>query len=81
MKNSCSIHDNSCLTKKDKTMKKIYQSPETLLMTIATQQMIAASELIKDNQQDLNEAPTTNETSGNLSRRSVWDDEEEEEEW
>jgi len=62
-------------------MKKIYQSPETLLMTIATQQMIAASELIKDNQQDLNEAPTTNETSGNLSRRSVWDDEEEEEEW
>ena len=62
-------------------MKKIYQSPETLLMTIATQQMIAASELIKDNQQNLNEAPTTNETSGNLSRRSVWDDEEEEEEW
>lgn len=62
-------------------MKKIYQSPETLLMTIATQQMIAASELIKDNQQNLNEAPETTETSGNLSRRSVWDDEEEEEEW
>ncbi|MBQ7510032.1 MAG: hypothetical protein IJT53_03910 [Prevotella sp.] len=62
-------------------MKKIYQSPETLLMTIATQQMIAASELIKDNQQDLSNAPETTETSGNLSRRSVWDDEEEEEEW
>ena len=50
-------------------------------MTIATQQMIAASELIKDNQQDLSNAPETTETSGNLSRRSVWDDEEEEEEW
>ena len=62
-------------------MKKTYQSPETLLMAIATQQMIAASELIKDNQQDLSNAPETTETSGNLSRRSVWDDEEEEEEW
>ena len=62
-------------------MKKIYQSPETLLMTIATQQMIAASELSIDNQQDRSNAPETTETSGNLSRRSVWDDEEEEEEW
>jgi len=61
-------------------MKKIYQSPETLLMTIATQQMIAASELIKDNQQDLSNAPETTETSGNLSRRNVWDDEADEEE-
>ncbi|MBQ7509297.1 MAG: hypothetical protein IJT53_00050 [Prevotella sp.] len=61
-------------------MKKTYQSPETLLMAIATQQMIAASELIKDNQQDLSNAPETTETSGNLSRRNVWDDEADEEE-
>ena len=61
-------------------MKKTYQSPETLLMAIATQQMIAAYELIKDNQQDLSNAPETTETSGNLSRRNVWDDEADEEE-
>ncbi len=62
-------------------MKTTYQKPETLLMEIATQQMIAASDLIKNNQQDLENAPTTGETSGNLSRhRTVWDDEEELEE-
>ena len=62
-------------------MKKTYQIPETLLVAIAAQQMIAASELIKDNQQDLENAPGTDATSGNLSRRrTVWDDEEEEQE-
>lgn len=62
-------------------MKKTYQSPETLLVAIATQQMIAASDLIKNDQQDLGSAPETTETSGNLSRRrSVWDDEEDFEE-
>ena len=61
-------------------MKTTYQKPETLLMEIATQQMIAASDLIKNNQQDLENAPNTSEKSGNLSRRTVWDDEEELEE-
>jgi len=50
-------------------------------MEVATQQMMAGSDLIKNNQQDLENAPNTSETSGNLSRhRTVWDDEEELEE-
>lgn len=62
-------------------MKKTYQTPSTIVAEIELQQMVAASELIKNNAQDLSNAPETTETSGNLSRRrTVWDDDEEEEE-
>jgi len=62
-------------------MKAIYQQPTTDIYLVATTQMIAASDLIKNNSQNLGEAPTTDATSGNLSRRrSLWDEEEEEDE-
>ena len=62
-------------------MKKIYVMPLTATTTIELQQMIAASDLLKSKgdgslQQDFSEPQTTTETSGNLSRRNVWDDEE-----
>ena len=68
-------------------MKKIYQNPNTDIITISVAQMIAASDggLLgngdKPNDLDLTNTGETTATSGNLSRRSVWDDEEEEEEW
>ena len=65
-------------------MKKIYVMPLTATTTIELQQMIAASDLLKSKgdgfEQDLSTSPTTDAPSGNLSRRNVWDDEEEEEE-
>jgi len=61
-------------------MKKSYQSPAATNVFVELHNMIAASDLIKDNQQDLTEAPTTDKTSGNLSRRGVWEDEELDEE-
>ena len=63
-------------------MKKIYQNPKTDIVTISVAQMIATSNsgLLgtgdKPNDLDLNNAGETNEISGNLSRRSVWDDED-----
>ncbi len=61
-------------------MKAIYQSPKTDVLSISLTHMIAVSSPEKG--QNLNEAPITEETSGNLSRRrDVWDDEEEEEEF
>ena len=68
-------------------MKKIYQNPNTDIITISIAQMIAASNgaLLGDDPTsepiDLSAAGETNATSGNLSRRSVWDDEDEEEEY
>ena len=67
-------------------MKAIYQKPETLITRISTMQMIAASpygENFKPESEsvDLGDLQGTNETSGNLSRRTVWDDEEEEEDF
>ena len=70
--------------KKDKTMKKIYQNPKTDIVTISVAQMIATSSNNygqPEQGQDLNTVETTEATSGNLSRRSVWDDEDEEEEY
>ena len=60
-------------------MKKIYQAPNTDIVFVATQPMMAMSDPEKGYNPD--EAPETEETSGNLSRRySAWDDEELEEE-
>ena len=58
-------------------MKATYQQPMTELLGMISTEMIAASLLTPvEEGQDLNEAPTTDETSGNLSRYSVWDDED-----
>ena len=67
-------------------MKKTYQHPTTDVVLVSLSQMIAASQeggLLKEedgklNDLDLNDIADTEATSGNLSRRSVWDDEEEE---
>lgn len=62
-------------------MKAIYQSPKTDIISISLQYMIALSNL--EQGQDLGDAPETDETEGNLSRRhrrSVWDEWEDEEE-
>ena len=62
-------------------MKRIYQNPETQVVTISVEQIIAASPVSPEGNKDLNNAPETTETSGNLSRRrDIWADEEEEEE-
>ena len=67
-------------------MKATYQNPKTDIITISVAQMIAASNggLLGNgdnpNDLDLSTAGTTEEVSGNLSRRTVWDDEEEKEE-
>jgi len=54
-------------------MKKIYQTPNTIVVTIQTKKIMAGSDL-----QYYGEPYTTSETSGNLSRRgsSVWDDDD-----
>ncbi|MBQ7510248.1 MAG: hypothetical protein IJT53_05020 [Prevotella sp.] len=65
-------------------MKKTYQNPKTDIVTISVAQMIATSSNNygqPEQGQDLNTVETTEATSGNLSRRSVWDDEDEEEEY
>jgi len=66
-------------------MKKTYKNPKTDIVTISVAKMIAASaslpEKVEDGQ-NLEEAPETDATSGNLSRRhDIWADEEEEEEY
>lgn len=62
-------------------MKRIYQTPETELVTISVEQMIAISGPVEDGFKTTDPVPTTDETSGNLSRRrDIWADEEEEEE-
>ncbi len=61
-------------------MKAIYQNPTTEIITITVAQMIAISQFgdLVENGEDLGDAPTTDQTSGNLSRRrTVWDEEEE----
>ncbi len=62
---------------------KTYQKPVTELIKISVESIMKLGSSIEKNGQDLGDAPTTTETSGNLSRRSVWDDEEylEEEEY
>lgn len=59
-------------------MKLTYQRPETNLIIVSTMRMIAGSQV--EDGFDPTTPETTDETSGNLSRRhNVWDDEEEEE--
>ncbi len=66
-------------------MKAIYQKPTTGVYTIATTELMAGSLLQQQTdgtiKQELDENTTTDKKSGNLSRRSVWDDEEEEEDF
>jgi hypothetical protein len=58
-------------------MKKIYENPTTDIISMSVSELMAASLGNGDNPNniDLGQAGTTNATSGNLSRRSVWDDE------
>ena len=60
-------------------MKAIYQKPSTEFMSTTMSQLMAASlpEKVEDGFNP-NDTPTTDATSGNLSRRKVWDDEDEE---
>ena len=62
-------------------MKAIYQKPNTELFNVTVAQMIAASlpEKVEDGFNQ-NDAPTTEATSGNLSRKDLWEDEYEDEE-
>lgn len=62
-------------------MKKIYVQPSLVITKIHTQSMIATSLLHKDGgssetfeQNDF--TGTTDETGGNLSRHSIWDEDE-----
>ena len=58
-------------------MKAIYQKPETDMILVATQQLMAGSMGPVEDDTNLNDAPVTTATSGNLSRgRSIWDDED-----
>ena len=68
----CSIHGNLCLNKKRKTMKKIYQNPETKIVKIQTANMIAVSNINTYGE---------DATGPGMSRRgnNVWDEEDEEE--
>ena len=68
-------------------MKKTYQHPTTDVVIVTLSQMIAASQeggLLKEdkngdpNDLDLDAIAETDATTGTLSRRSVWDDEEDE---
>ena len=65
-------------------MKTTYLKPTIDVLYISVEQMIAASGdpiLPNGTNDDLTNAPTTDETSGNLSRRKdIWADDEEEEE-
>ena len=58
---------------------KTYIKPVTELIKVSVQSIMIGSKV--ENGQNLNDAPETTETSGNLSRRNydVWEDEEEEE--
>ncbi len=65
-------------------MKTIYQKPETEMIILNVQQMVCASGeggLLGSGSEpedlDLGNAGTSGATSGNLSRRSLWDDDEE----
>ena len=66
-------------------MKAIYQKPATeiVMLTTGAHLLTVSNGLLGDGETPKGfnpneEANTTDATSGNLSRRSVWDDEEEE---
>ena len=60
---------------------KVYLKPEIKELGVELEQMIAASDPIlpgSGNNNNLNDAPTTGETSGNLSRYDEWSEYDEE---
>lgn len=59
------------------TMKATYQAPAVEQLLADTDMLLVASlpEVLTEGQ-NLENAPTTEETSGNLSRNSIWDDED-----
>ena len=60
---------------------KTYLKPNTEVLYISVEQMIAGSPVKPEGNKDLSSAPETPETQGNLSRRKdIWEDDEEEEE-
>ena len=64
-------------------MKAIYQKPSTEEVFVSVSQLMSASQTPQNVEEgfDPTDTPTTEETSGNLSRRrTVWEDEEEDEE-
>lgn len=67
-------------------MKKTYNNPETTILVVATQQMVCESQTggLLGNEDDpseldLTDVAETDATNGNLGRRTLWDEEEEEE--
>ena len=65
-------------------MKTTYQKPTTEEIIISISQLMSVSQTPENVEDgfDPDDTPTTGETSGNLSRRrTVWDDEEEEDFW
>ena len=68
-------------------MKKIYENPKTNVIIISMSHMIATSNgILGNNPEDVTfdlsgTVNETTETSGNLSRRTVWDDAEDDDEF
>lgn len=65
---------------KTNIMKAIYQKPITEVIAVNTSNLMAASLFTTNGDgtisQELSEEYTTTETSGNLSRTNLWDDDE-----
>ena len=62
-------------------MKAIYQTPKIDIAAFSVSEMIASSLKVNNDNtitQELSTADETDATSGNLSRRGLWDDGEEE---
>ena len=59
------------------TMKKIYQAPMIETEGMEAEGLMANSVNSLTEGFDLNEVTETNATSGNLSRQTIWDDDEE----
>lgn len=54
-------------------MKTTYQKPETEMILVTTGQLMIGS-TIENSIINPDDAPETSETSGNLSRGSIWDE-------
>lgn len=60
-------------------MKAKYQSPQLYFEALEEEEMIASSLRTDESgnpYQTLNDAPTTDDVSGNLSRLNIWEDDE-----
>ena len=58
-------------------MKTAYLKPETDMIIVTAQQLMAGSMGPVEDGFNMGDGPETSEGSGNLSRRSIWDDVEE----